>query len=172
MTSTLNSSSPIDTGRVANRRALKFGAIDEALAEAERLAAAERAGTLKCLGNWSLGQALGHQACWAEYSYTGAPLKVPLPVKLVLRLRKNKFLRNPMPAGVRIPKVPGGTLATDPMALEAGLARFRAAFGRLRNEPPAMPNVIFGPLTHEQWIQLNLRHAELHLSFFEPASGG
>ena len=25
-----------------------------------------------------------------------------------------------------------------------------------------------GQLTHEQWIQLNLRHAELHLSFLLP----
>jgi len=37
---------------------------------------------------------------------------------------------------------------------------------RLRAGPPARPNVIFGPLTHDEWIQLHLRHAELHLSFF------
>jgi hypothetical protein len=37
---------------------------------------------------------------------------------------------------------------------------------RLDNEASAAPNVIFGPLTQAQWISLNLRHAELHLSFF------
>jgi hypothetical protein len=36
---------------------------------------------------------------------------------------------------------------------------------RLRREPPTGPHVIFGRLPHEDWIKLQLRHAELHLSF-------
>ena len=34
---------------------------------------------------------------------------------------------------------------------------------RLRRSAPKDPNPLFGRLTHEQWVQLNLRHAELHL---------
>ena len=47
-------------------------------------------------------------------------------------------------------------------------SRFRAAMDRLRTTAPAAPNPVFGRLTHEQWIQLNLRHAELHLGFHLP----
>ena len=117
------------------------------------------------MGNWTLGQTLGHLASWADYSYDGVPLKVPFFVKLIMRPMKRRFLRGPMPAGRNIPKVPGGTLATEPLSTEEGLARIRRSFSRLRDEPPTRPHLLFGPLTHEQWIQLHLRHAELHLSF-------
>jgi hypothetical protein len=51
---------------------------------------------------------------------------------------------------------------------EEGLRRYRAAMDRLRRTPPMTVNPVFGPLTHEQWKQLNLRHAEPHLGFQVP----
>src|SRR5262249_26224048 len=148
------------------RRMLRFNSIQEAIDEAERLAQAERAGKVKRLGNWTLGQALGHLATWTEYSYTGSPLKVPFFIKWIFRLRKRKFLYEPMRAGVKIPRIPGGTLATDPVLLEEALGRFRTVMTRLKTEPPTAPNDIFGLLSQEESIALNLRHAELHLGFF------
>lgn len=156
----------IDTGKVTDRRLLRFESIDQVLAEVERLAEAERAGRLSRLGNWTLGQALGHLASWAEYSYTGAPLKAPFFVKWFLRLRKRKFLYGPMRAGVKIPGVEGGTLATEPVPLDEALGRTRRAFAWLKAEAPTAPNVIFGPLSHDEWVALHCRHAELHLGFF------
>jgi len=158
-------SSLIDTRRTTARRELHFSRIDEALADVEQLAAAEREGRLRRVGNWTLGQTLGHLASWADYSYDGVPLKVPFFVRLIMRPMKRRFLRGPMPAGRNIPKVPGGTLAIDALPTEEGLARFRRSFARIRDEPPTRPHVLFGPLTHDQWIQSHLRHAELHLSF-------
>ena len=160
---------PVDTGKVTGRRTLRFESIDELRAEVDRLAASEREGKLRALGNWTLGQALGHLATWAEYSFCGAPLKPPFLIKLILRMGKKKFLNGSMRTGVRIPKVPGGTLGTDDLPLDEALTRYRTALDRLRRESPTAPNVIFGPLTHEEWINLNLRHAELHLSFFVPS---
>ena len=159
---------PVDTGKVAGRRVLRFESIDQALAEVERLTEAERAGRLRRLGNWTLGQALGHLAAWAEYGYTGSPLKVPLLIKCILRLRKRKFLYGPMRAGVKIPGVEGGTLATEPVPLEGALGRYRRVLERLKAEAPAAPNPIFGPLAHDESVALNLRHAELHLGFLVP----
>jgi hypothetical protein len=159
---------PVDTGKVAGRRQLRFESIDEMMAEVDRLVQAEKAGRLKRVGNWTLGQALGHLAVWAEYSYSGAPLKPPWFIKLILRLRKQKFLHRPMRAGVRIPGVKGGTLATELMPLEEALGRFQRVMTRLKTEAPMAPNVIFGPLTHDEWIAINLRHAELHLGFLIP----
>jgi hypothetical protein len=158
----------IDTGKVQNRRALRFNSIDEALADVDRLAEAERAGRLVKLGNWPLGQSLGHLATWTEFCFTGTPLQPPWFVKAIVRLRKKKYLTGQMPAGVKIPRVPNGTLGTEAMSTEQALARYRAVMERLRGEAPTMPNVIFGPLNHDEWIQLSLRHAELHLSFLQP----
>ena len=159
---------PVDTGKVAGRRMLRFESIDQALAEVERLAEAERAGRLRRLGNWTLGQTLGHLATWGEYGYTGVPLKVPFFIRWFLRLRKRAFLYGPMRSGVRIPGVEGGTLATDPVPLEEGRERFRRAMERLKAEAPTAPSPAFGRLTHEESIALNLRHAELHLGFLIP----
>jgi hypothetical protein len=162
------SSPPVDTGKVPDRRTLRFESIDQVLAEVDRLVEAERAGRLRRLGNWSLGQTLGHLAAWAEYGYTGSPLKVPFFIRWLLRLRKRKFLYGPMRAGVKIPGVEGGTLATDPVPLDEALQRFRAVMRRLQTEAPTAPNVVFGRLTHEESVAINLRHAELHLGFFVP----
>ncbi len=162
------SSGPVDTGKVAGRRLLRFESIDQVTAEVDRLVEAERAGQLRRLGNWTLGQTLGHLATWAEYSYTGAPLKVPFFIKWILRLRKQKFLFGPMRAGVRIPGVEGGTLAIEPLPLDEALARMRRVMERLKREAPTAPSAIFGPLKHEEWIAITLRHAELHLGFLIP----
>ena len=169
MSDILSPTSPVDTGKVAGRRILRFESIDQMLAEVDRLAEAERAGRLKGLGNWTLGQALGHLAVWAEYGYTGPPLKTPFFIRWLLRLRKQKFLHQPMPAGVKIPGVQGGTLATEPMPLDEALPRLRRVMERLKTAPPTIPHNLFGRLTHDEWVAMHLRHAEVHLGFFVPA---
>lgn len=168
MNNASSASGQIDTGKVAGRRALRFETLDEVLTEVDRLVEAERAGQLKHLGNWTLGQAFGHLAGWAEFSYTGAPTRPPWFIKLLLRMRKRSFLYDPMRPGVWIPRVEGGTLATERLPTPEAADRLRRVLTRLKTEQPTAPNVIFGPLTHEEWIALNLRHAELHLSFFIP----
>jgi hypothetical protein len=147
------------------RRTLRFETFDAVLAEAERLIAAEREGRLRRAGNWPLGQTLGHMATWAAFALDGYPPEVhaPLPVRLILRMMRNRILTKGMMPGVKVGRVPGGTLGLDPMDAEEGLRRLRDAYQRLLMKSPTIPNPAFGPLTHEQWIQLNLRHAELHL---------
>jgi len=156
---------PVDTSRVTTRRLLHFETVDEMLAEADRLVSAERAGRLTHVGNWTLGRTLGHLATWTEYSYTACPLKVPFFIKWFLRLRKRAFLYGPMRAGVKIPGVPGGTLGTAPVSLDEALPRFRSISERLKTEAPTAPSPVFGMLTHQEAIALNLRHGELHLGF-------
>src|SRR5687767_5556072 len=157
----------VDTGRVTDLRAVRFASIDALLTDVERLAAAERAGTLRRAGNWTLGQALGHLATWVDFSYDGNPLKPPWFVRVLVRMRKKRYLTEGLPRGVKIPRVEGGTLGTERLPLDEGLARYRNSLERLRREAPTKPNVIFGPLTHDEWIALQLRHAELHLGFFK-----
>ena len=157
----------VDTSRVAGRRPLRLATIDELLAEVDRLCEADRAGWLTSVGNWSLGQSLNHLAVWAEYAYTPCPLRPPWLIRLIMRPMKGRILRKGMPAGVRIRGTANGTLGTDRVPLEEALPRFRSAYQRLAQDSPTAPSIIFGPLTQDEAIQLNLRHAELHLGFFQ-----
>ena len=73
-----------------------------------------------------------------------------------------------MLTGAKIGKVPGGTLGMeeiDPLSEPNGCEKHST---QLKSECPKQVNPLFGNLSHEQWIKLNLRHAELHLSFQIP----
>ncbi len=160
----------IDTKRVKGRRTLKFATAQEAITEIERLIAAERAGKLEKLGNWSLGTALNHMAEFIDYAYDGFPpdLNPPAVIKFILKFMKGTFLKRPLPAGYRIPDQADGTKATQPVELDIGAARCLKSWKRLASTVPKLTHPIFGPLTHEEWIAGHLRHAELHLSFYIP----
>jgi hypothetical protein len=161
---------PIDTKSV-QRRNLHFNTLADLLAEAERLAAADKAGMLKTLGNWTPGQVFNHIASWAAYPYEGFPARLtrpPLVVRMLLKSLKGRYLRNGLPQGVRIPKVEGGTVGIEPLSTEDGLKKLRASLNRLESSPPKHPSPAFGNLTHDEVIHLNLRHAELHLGFLQP----
>ena len=155
----------IDTRKVAQRRALHFETLDGVLADAAALATAEQRNSLRQLGNWTLGQICNHLAAWVHYGFEGAPFTPPWFIRLVARPMKRRFLEKGLPAGARIPKVPGGTHGIDLVSTQEGIARLTKAFDRLKAGPPAIPNSVFGPLTSEEWTMLHLRHAELHLSF-------
>jgi hypothetical protein len=159
-------SQPVDTGKVSGRRTPRFANLDEVLADVAKLVAADREGRLVRVGNWTLGQALGHLAAWIGYGFDGPPTRPPWFVKLILRTRKSRYINHALPAGVHIPRVEGGTFATVRMTTDEGVEKYRQAIERLRAGCPEKPSVIFGRLTHEEWIRLNCRHAELHLSFF------
>lgn len=160
----------IDTKQIKDRRTLRFENFDEVLRDAEKLAEAERRGTLRTTGNWSLGQALGHLAFWANAPFDGYPdmPRMPWLMRMLLPLFKNRFLNKGMPAGVQIRGVPAGTFGVEPMATDQALPALRSALERMDREQPTAPNPIFDHMTHAEWIKLNLRHAELHLSFFHP----
>jgi hypothetical protein len=155
----------VDTARVTGRRQLGFETIDQVLVDVDRLVEAERAGRLTRLGNWTLGQTLGHLATWAEFAYTENPMRPPWFVRIMSRMMKKRFIYGPMRSGFRIPRIEGGTLGTDDLPTSVAEPRLRAVFERLKHEPPTKPSSVFGPLTQDEAINLNLRHAELHLSF-------
>jgi hypothetical protein len=161
-------SAPIDTRNVTDRRAVRFQTIPDLLVEIDRIVAAEQAGKLRRTGNWTTGQTFGHIAAWVDYAYEGYPVRAPWFIKLILRLRRNRYLRGPLPVGVRLPGVADGTYGTEPLSLEEGAARLRAALRRLAVEPARFASPAFGPLSDAERIQLNLRHAELHLGFLHP----
>ena len=117
----------IDTGNVTGRRELHFTDLAQLDADARALAEGDAAGKLHRLGNWSLGQALGHLAAWTNFGFDGYPMKVPFYIKAMIRPMKGRLLRGPIPAGKCIPNVAGGTFGTEAISTEEGLKKFLAA---------------------------------------------
>lgn len=151
------------------RRPLWFERLDDILTEANRLAAAEQGGTLVQNGNWTLGQILGHLAGWMNFAFDGYPREIhaPLPVRLILKLFQKRILTGGMMAGVKIRGTKDGTVANEIIPTDEGLRRLGPAIERLKAQSPVILNPAFGHLTHDEWIALNLRHAELHLGFLD-----
>ncbi len=158
----------VDTGKVQGRRQIVFADLDAVLADIEMLVAAEHAGKLKKLGNWTLGQACGHIATWMDYPYDGYPKDINPPwfIKFLVGFKRKEYLSGKMPAGMKIPKIEGGTKGIEPLTTEEGVGRLRRSIERMKKSVPAIPNPLFGPLTHLEWQAMNRGHAQLHLSFF------
>jgi len=148
-------------------RELRFANLDEMLAEMERIAAADREGRVTRLGNWDAGTNFGHLATWIDYSFEGFPPKLNPPwiIKFILKFQKSKFIKGPMPRGVKIPGIENGTFATEVVPLEEGVVHLRSSIERLKRERPTQKSVLFGEMTHQEWISGTLRHAELHMSY-------
>lgn len=164
-----SNSTPVNT-KQSPRRKLVFRKLDEAIAEAEALARAETEGRLVAHGNWTLGQAIGHLAVWITYNFEGLPPGAkapPAPVRWVMHLVRGVVLNGRMPAGTNLPGVKGGTYATEVMETSRALELLRTSYARLKASAPTNPNPLFGKLTHSEWQALHMRHAELHLGFFE-----
>lgn len=159
----------IETGKVTDRRQLHYQSIDELLADVDRIVAADKAGTLRRTGNWTAGQAFGHLASWINYSYDGYPSRPPWFIRLILRLMKKKILRGGMRPGVRIPGASEGTFGTGLLSTDEGARQLREALMRLkRGEPSKFDSPAWGPMPLDERIAMNLRHADLHLSFLHP----
>ncbi len=157
----------IDTKQVANRRKVHYSSLEDILSDIDRIEEAHRQGTLQTMGNWSAGQILSHVAAWIEYGYVGYPVKSP-PwfIRWILKGMLKKYLKNGMPSGVKIPGIQAGTTGMDEAPLEAASERLRQALRRLQaGEECPYDSPAFGKMSHDDRIRLNLRHAELHLSF-------
>ena len=63
----------VNTRKVSDRRAVRYDSYQDLLDDAERLAVSDA----QSLGNWSLGQALGHLSRVMEMSIDGSELKAP-----------------------------------------------------------------------------------------------
>ena len=156
------------------RRPVRFPTLGHALEDAEGLAAAETAGSLRSAGRWTLGQALGHLAWWADEPFRDHrfPLHLRVLFRVVGPLTKARTLRGDVRPGVRLPGVARGTYGAEVRPTDEGLASMRAAFARLDRTCPSRPDPGFGRLTHDEWRTLHRRHAEHHLSFFHPGEPG
>jgi len=157
----------VNTRKVSGRRAVRYDSYQDLLDDAERLAVSDA----QALGNWSLGQALGHLARVMEMSIDGSELKAPWPVRFVARVfYRQRFLSGPIPSGFRVPRSAREALVPERQDSQTGLAELRRAVGRLHDEIDRAPHPVLGELSLDEWDSLHLRHAEMHMSFLVPES--
>jgi hypothetical protein len=157
---------PVNTAKVSGRRELHFSKIAEIQTDAENLARQN----VQQLGNWTPGTALAHLARTMKMSLDGADFRPPFMIRLFAPLIKKRLLRGPMKPGFKLPeKAAEELIPKTSVTTEQGLSELRSVIDRLNREPNRAPSPVFGQMTREEWDQLHLRHAELHLSFFVPS---
>lgn len=92
---------------------------------------------------------------------------MPALVRWVMTLlMKKKFLTKAIPAGFSS----GATFVPDETSVEDGLAALERSIARQKEESTRVMHPGFGNITREEWNDFHLRHAELHMSFFVPAT--
>jgi Protein of unknown function (DUF1569) len=154
---------PVKTSKVQGRRELHFANLDEMLADAEMLAAAPR---VKQLGNWTLGQALGHLANAMDMAVDGAKIRPPWLIGLMGRMFKKQVLKKMGPGYNLPPNVAKDLIPLPSLTTAEGIVMFRTGVRRLKATPDRAPSPFLGRLTREESDRLQCSHAELHLSFF------
>lgn len=153
----------IQTAKVSGRREVAFESLDDVLMDAERLVADPQ---VRMLGNWSLGQMLGHLAAGLHMSIDGVDHKPRWFVRLIGPLILKRRVLRRMPAGIQLPQpMLEKIVPTDPLTPAEGLRLLQEATKRFRSDTTRKPHNVFGTLTGAEWHQLHLRHSELHMSF-------
>jgi len=162
-----SSSQPVDT-RQSKRRSIHFQSMADILADVERLGAQPREHT----GNWTPAQILTHLGALVEGSMDGFDFKMPWLIRMFGRVIRNGSLRKPMSSGFKAPMpIRPESVAPDDPGWDVALPRFRSLLQRsMITGAMIRPSPLFGELTHDQWVQLHCRHAELHLSFIHPSA--
>jgi hypothetical protein len=164
-TSSGSAAAVVNAKKVQGRRELHFAKLADIQAEAERLASRP----VRQLGNWSLGYSLAHLAGAMKMSLEGVDFKAPWFIRMLAPLFKKRLLRGPMKPGFQLPKNAAEVLIPSrEVPTQEGLNELRTMIDRLNREPQRYPSPVFGKMTKEEWDQLHLRHAEMHLSFYVP----
>ncbi|MFM1937103.1 MAG: hypothetical protein RI990_2062 [Planctomycetota bacterium] len=158
----------IDT-TTAPRRSLRFRCLGCLREELDRIDAAHRDATLRTTGNWNSGEILDHCAILFETGLDGSNSTLPWYVRAMGRLMRPLILSPkapPMRPGIKLPADAKEILPRPGVTFEDGMARMRRALARLeRGERMSHPSPWLGPLTHDQWVRINLSHTQMHLGF-------
>lgn len=156
----------INTSQVAGRRQLKFSNAQDLIDEIDHILAAP---SIQTLGNWSAAQVFEHLRLTASIGVGEFSVPTPLWMRLAGPLFKPFLLNRPMRSGVKLPKNID-TLICHPNnedTQQAGRA-FQQIVRRLAQGEGIATHPFLGKMTTEDWIKLQMRHAELHLSFLIP----
>ncbi len=154
------------------RRALTFNTLDEVVADAENLLATgyERA------GKWDLAQVCDHVAEWMRFPVQGFP-KAFLPIRLILWMMKVTIGRKKFEGYLATKSFPAGKPTMPETVFKAGgdplaaVAKLKQSVEALQNyKGEVHPSPLFGKMTYDECVRMQLVHCAHHLSFLVPIS--
>ena len=150
------------------RRTVRYSMLSEVVQDAEHLL-----GNHHTVGNWSFGQICQHLGKTMNCSFDGFGFTTPwFACWIIAPLMKNSFLTKTMRAGFQLPKTAIKVLPDDSVSADEGLRLLKAAVERMSHGIPTAPHPFLGKLASEEFMQLHLRHSELHMSFIVPGENG
>jgi hypothetical protein len=144
--------------------------VEDLLAEIERVAVAEAAGRVRPLGNWSPAQVVWHISRLMELSFDGFSWRYrrgPTWLTRLIRFLSWRWLiQLAFAPGFQNPPEAAALEPPPAVSMEEAVADLRRQVERIRRgERMTQAAGVEGPYSHEQWLYIHLRHAELHLSF-------
>ena len=155
------------------RRQLVFNDLDEVSRDAERLLA----GGYDKAGNWDLAQVAGHLAEWLRFPVAGFP-KAPAPIRAVFWVLRKTVGRKKLLTYIETKSFPAGkptmpeTVPPSGGDARAAVEKLKTSVERLKaHAGPIVPSPLFGPMTKDEAVGMQLVHAAHHLSFLVPKHG-
>ena len=148
------------------RRTLEFKSLDEAVADAERLASGETRTT----GNHSFAQILKHLALTHDMA-TGkiVPPRPPFIMRMLMPVLKHLILRGPVKPGFKLPADAEAVFWPDgDIDVQEALQHLRESVENYKTQGPLAVHPVFGKLPRETNEHLNRSHCAMHLSFVHP----
>tara|TARA_R110002049_G_scaffold4601_2_gene31726 strand:- start:12278 stop:12757 length:480 start_codon:yes stop_codon:yes gene_type:complete len=128
------------------------------------------------MGKWNLAQCCEHLSEWMRYAMEGYP-KSPLPIRVMVGLLKatmgRRLLANALKDGFKdgLPTIPQSVAAPDKSTDADAVRRLADMIERLKSyRGPIQPSPLYGPLEHDELMQLHLVHCAHHLKFLKPKS--
>ncbi len=151
-------------------RQLDFQSTSDLGNDLDQLERACDSGTVRATGDWSPGQITHHIGKFFHFALDGFDAPAPLPVRIIATLlfKKKALGPGPMPSGIKLPAKASYMLPDPDISDKDGITYLREQLQRLaEGEKFTHPSPIFGKLTHEQWMTIQLKHAALHLGFLD-----
>lgn len=150
------------------RRTVRYSTLSDITDDAEQLLSNHHT-----VGNWTFGQICQHLARTMHCSFDGFGFKAPWFARwFIAPFVKNSLLIKPLRPGFKLPERGKAILPDENVSNETGLQQLKAAIERFSHETPTAPHPFLGQMASEEIVQLQLRHAEMHMSFIVPNSNG
>jgi hypothetical protein len=155
------------------RRPLVFNDLDEVVRDAEGLLATD----YDKAGNWDLAQVAGHLAEWMRFPVEGFP-NAPAPIRALFWVIRKLFGRKKLLTYIETKSFPAGKPTFPETVPPPGgdpreaVEKLRRGVERLKgHRGPIVPSPLFGNMTKDEAVRMQLVHAAHHLSFLVPKAG-
>jgi hypothetical protein len=157
-------------GDVVARRSVGFNDLDEVVRDAESLLAK---GYDKA-GQWDLAQVCNHLAEWLRFPVEGFP-RAPAPIRAMLWMMRKTIGRKKLLGYITTKCFPAGKPTMPQTVFEPGgdateaVAKVRKSVEALKAYTgEIVPSPLFGAMTKDEAVQMQLVHCAHHLSFLVP----